>query len=98
MNYKISDLSPHLFWDVDTAQVEWQKSANHIIEKVLIYGVLKDWKIINEVYDRDKIKEVSKSIRSMDDVTLNFLCTIYQLQAEDFRCYRLRRYQPNFWE
>lgn len=98
MEYKLSDLSPHLFWDVDITGLEWQKSVNYIIEKVLIYGVLSDWKIINQIYGADKIKEVSKSIRSMDDVTLNFLCTIYQLKAEDFRCYRLRQYQPNFWE
>jgi hypothetical protein len=50
MEYKISDLSPHLFWDIDSSGLEWQKIVNYIVEKVLIYGVLSDWKIINQIY------------------------------------------------
>lgn len=98
MDYQISDLLPHLFWDVDPSGVEWEKHAKMIIEKVLMYGLIGDWRIINAVYGKEKIKETSKTIRSMDEVTLSFLCTLYDLKPEDFRCYRLRPYQPNFWE
>jgi len=98
MDYKISDLSPHLFWDVEISKLDWTSDISYIVEKTLMYGMLKDWKIINAVYGGGKIKDVSLNIRSMDDVTLSFLCAIYQLKEEDFRCYNYRQFHPNFWE
>lgn len=97
MDYNINDLSPHLFWDVDKTNLEWKKHEAQIIEKVLIYGLLDDWKLLNLVYGKEKIKNVSRNLRSLDDVTLTFLCTIYELKKEDFRCYTERPLQTNFW-
>ncbi|MEP7324284.1 MAG: hypothetical protein ABI761_20300 [Saprospiraceae bacterium] len=97
MDYNINDLSSHLFWDVDKTKLEWKKNEIQIIEKVLIYGLLEDWKLINLVYGKEVIKNVSMNLRSLDEVTLSFLCTIYKLKKEDFRCYTERLSQTNFW-
>ena len=95
--YKISDLSKYLFWDVDTANVTWQDSSIHIIEKVLKFGQMKDWKIIKEIYGFEKIKEVSLQIRSLDKVTLSFVSTLFKINKEKFRCYTQAQLYPTLW-
>ena len=32
--YKISDLSKHLFWDVGKSKMDWERSSTYIIECV----------------------------------------------------------------
>lgn len=95
--YKISDLSPHLFWDVDKSKLDFEKSSTFLVERVLEYGLMKDWKLIKKIYGLEKIKEITLQSRSLDDVTLSFLCTIFDLEKEAFRCYKLRQSNPHYW-
>lgn len=92
-----SDFSEHLFWDVDRNLLDFEKSKRWIIARVLEYGLMKDWIMLTEVYGLRLIKEEIVSIRSLDDVTLSFLCSLFDLKKEDFRCYTLRQSNPNFW-
>ena len=41
----ISSLSSVLFWDIDMEQVNMDSCPSQIIQRVLEYGSLKDWKI-----------------------------------------------------
>jgi hypothetical protein len=85
--YIISDLSPHLFWDVDSSLLDFEKSKDLIIQKVLEYGVMKDWQIINNVYGKGIIKDTALHLRNLDEVTLSFLSNIYQINKQDFKCF-----------
>ena len=38
----INDFSPHLFWDVDLSNFDFQKHKVHLIHKVLEHGLMKD--------------------------------------------------------
>jgi len=46
--YKVSylDFSDHLFWDVDKTQLDIDVSAAFVIERVLEYGLMKDWNLL----------------------------------------------------
>ena len=94
--YTIADLSPHLFWDVDKSSIDFDDKFL-IIHRVLEYGLLKDWILINQVYGANKIKEIATQLRSLDDVTLSFLCTIYHIEKKDFRCYNFRQSTQSYW-
>lgn len=96
-NYKIEDLSSHLFWDVDKNALEFEKSKEQIIYKVLEFGLMQDWKIIKEIYGLEKIKKISLELRSLDIVTLSFLATTFNIDKSNFRCYKLKQSGPNFW-
>jgi hypothetical protein len=95
--YDIHDLSPHLFWDVDTASLNFEKSKEQIIYKVLEFGVMKDWNIIKEVYGMETIKDVSLEIRHLDVVTLAFLSNLFKIEKSNFRCYKPNQSTQNFW-
>jgi len=92
----ITDLSPHLFLDTDRSALDFESAAALIIHRVLEYGVMSDWKIIRQVYGMDRIRDVAVQLRTLDNVTLAFLCTIFHLEKTDFRCYILRQSTQTF--
>jgi ribosomal protein S8 len=95
--HNILDLSAHLFWDVDLHAMDFEKSKEQIIYKVLEYGLINDWNIIQEVYGLETIKKISLELRSLDAVTLAFLCQLFQIEKTNFRCYKLKQSSPNSW-
>ena len=86
-NYKISDLSPHLFWDVDREKLTFEKSSQYLIERVAYLGDLKDWLLLRKVYGIEKLKEVVLNMRYLDDKSIHFYSEIFEIPKEKFRCY-----------
>ena len=94
---KPSDFSSYLFWDVDIDTLDLEFSAPLVIERVLQLGQLEDWGLLNLYYGNDKILEVAKKLNSLDDLTVSFLCVLFDLKKEDFKCYTQRQSNPHFW-
>ena len=93
----INDFSQHLFWDVDLDLFDFQKHKVHLINKVLEYGLIKDWNLIKEYYGLETIKEVSLNLRSLDAVTLSYLSVIFNIDKTEFRCYKHRQLYQTYW-
>ncbi len=89
--YQISDLSVHLFWDVDISNLSFEKSAQYLIERVAYLGDLSDWLIIRSVYDERRIKQVILNMRYLDERSLHFYALVFDVPKESFRCYKLRQ-------
>jgi len=95
--YKLTDLSPHLFWDTRVQDVSWDEHDGFIVERVLEYGLMKDWNLIKEAYGLERIRDVSLKLRSLSDLSLSFLSWLFGLEKEQFRCYILRQSNQAFW-
>ena len=93
----ISDFSPHLFWDVDLEKFDLEKHKVQMIQKVLEFGKINDWNLLKKYYGLETIKNVSLDLRSMDAVTLSFVSTIFNIDKEEFRCYKHRLLVQNYW-
>jgi len=93
----IDDFSPHLFWDVDLSDFDFQKHKVHLVQKVLEHGLIGDWKLLKEVYGMEEIKGISLNLRSLDAVTLSFLAVVFNIDKKEFRCYKHRQLFPNYW-
>ncbi|MBR4534250.1 MAG: hypothetical protein IKO85_06925 [Bacteroidaceae bacterium] len=90
-------LSPICFWDVDKEQFEMDAFPAHIIPRVLEYGTLDDWRLIRSYYGMDKIVEVCQHVRTLDPVSLAFVCAMSDTKKEDYRCYHFRQSSPTLW-
>lgn len=55
--HAISELSPHIFWDVNIDLLDFEKSKEQIIYKVVEFGLMNDWKIIKDIYGLEVIKK-----------------------------------------
>jgi hypothetical protein len=99
-NHIISLFSPHLFWDVDASKMteESEGFIRFVIERTITHGLIQDWNLIVEKYGYAKIEEVALKMRSLDDVSLAFLCSLFDKKKEDFRCCTLRQSHPTYWE
>lgn len=93
----VNDFSKHLFWDVDLRKFDLYHYKGFMVQRVLEYGVLKDWKLLRKAFGDETIAEEAKKLRTLNAVSLSFLCTIYNLEENQFRCYRHRQLAPNLW-
>ncbi len=93
----IKRLSPVIFWDIDKEQFDPDLYPSHLILRVLEYGTLEDWRLVRSFYGMDKIVDVCKKARTLDAVSLAFVCAMSGTQKEDYRCYRIRQSNPTFW-
>ena len=90
-------LSQHLFWDIDAQNFDMDKNAAWIIQRVLEYGNMKDWMIIEDHFGIDKIIAYCLNFRTLDPVALSFLCFISGIDKKKFRCYHFAQSNPTPW-
>ena len=94
----LSGFSSTLFWDVDRKMLDKDLSKKLIIERVLEYGLIKDWELLKKIYGLEEIKNTALNLRFLDEVTLSFLCHLFDLKKTEFRCYIHKQSTPIFWE
>ncbi|MFT6810146.1 MAG: hypothetical protein ACJA01_003389 [Saprospiraceae bacterium] len=87
-NPSISQLSPHLFWEYDSDDLDILKDKDLIILRVLEYGLLEDWRFVEETYSIDEIRSAAVNSRSLDEVAMNFVAIYTKTAIEKFRCYK----------
>ena len=93
----IPQLSSHLFWDLDRNTLNEKDSKEIIIQRVIEYGLMEDWRLIKNYYGLEIIKKVAVQIKNLDNVSLAFLCNLFNLEEKEFRCYKHRQSNPHFW-
>ena len=81
------NLSPHIFWDVDVNSIDMEKNGVFVLQRVLQYGLLKDWLIIKSNLGLEKMKSIAVQIPTLDDVSLSFLSNLLHFENFEFRCY-----------
>jgi hypothetical protein len=93
----LGNFSGYLFWDADPKELSMEDNAPYIIQRVLEYGQMDDWRLINRYYGLDRIVSECKQLRTLDPVCLSFICNISHTNEEEYRCYRYRQYNPTLW-
>lgn len=69
---KFSFLKRSLFWDVDIETLSIEKDWFFIIERVLEFGDIKDFKCLLLTFSKDQIRSVIKNSRILSPRTLSF--------------------------
>ena len=93
----ISQLSPVLFWDMDKEQLDVERHSPGLIQRVLEYGTLQDWRLTRDFYGMDRIVADCKRLRTLDPMALSFICALSNTNKEDYRCYHFRQSNPTLW-
>ena len=93
----INDFSQHLFWDIDRTKLDFEENKQTIIQKVLDYGLMNDWKIIYNYYGIDRIAKTMLNVRDLDEKSMNFIATLSNIPKEKFLCYTTKQSNPQHW-
>lgn len=94
---QISDFSAYLFWDVDVSKFDFNAHAIHLTQKVVELGQLSDWKLLLELYGKEKIKDIVLNLRTLSPVTHSFLANYFNIEPKKFRCYSHKQLVQNLW-
>ena len=90
----IQGFSDYIFWDVERNSIDLASNAPFVIQRVLEYGQMGDWKLLLGYYGLDEIVKVSKRLRTLEPRALSFISTVSQTPVEQFRCYNTRQSNP----
>ena len=90
----IHQLSDHLFWDIDRNGLDIERSKKTIVQRVLEYGLLKDWKILVKTYGIEEIANTACTIRDLDIKSATFVALVSGYDQNQFLCYSLKPSMP----
>lgn len=82
---QMSDFSKHLFWDVNVSELHLADNKTWLVGRVLEHGLIEDWIQLNRALSLPEITERAKQLRSLDDVSLNFIATLSGESKTTFR-------------
>lgn len=91
------DFSTNLFWDVDPAELDFDRHRRFIVARVVEHGTFEDWKILCRQYTVPAVIETARTLRSLDAKTLAFLATVGHVPRESFRCCTATSSPPAPW-
>lgn len=81
--------------DVDLEDFDFEKHAGFFAQRVIEYGTIEDWNLLKKLYGLDKIKELALQFRTLDAVSLSYLSAIFNINKEEFRCYKHKQLVQN---
>ena len=90
----IQGFSDYIFWDVERNSIDLASNAPFVIQRVLEYGQMGDWKLLLGYYGLEEIVKVTKRLRTLEPRALSFISTVSQTPVEQFRCYNTRQSNP----
>jgi hypothetical protein len=93
----ISSLSSHLFWDVNKDNLDPENSKKLIVQRVMEYGLYKDWQLIYSYYGIKEIAETAKYIKDIEMKSVVFLSFLSGIPKEHFLCYTIKQSTPRHW-
>ncbi|MCD8481580.1 MAG: hypothetical protein LR015_02210 [Verrucomicrobia bacterium] len=79
-------LSPELFWDVRMDEVDLEKHAAWVTQRVLEYGDWPDWQVLVRHYGQSNLAAIVTGIRSLHPRVLAFCKVWFNLPESAFRC------------
>ena len=86
---KIGNFRSSLFWDVNPKKLDIEKNAEFIIGRVLDFGNLKEWRLAEQLYGKEKIAEVAKDHVFTDPRSANFWALILSIPVNQMKCTRI---------
>jgi len=93
----LKKLDKTYFWDVNSEKLNVETSKRLIIERVVNFGNLEDFKTITDYWGKEEIKRTVVELNYLDPKTLNFLSLLYNISQKDFKCYTSRQLNVQHW-
>lgn len=82
----LTNLSKKPFWDTPIKNLDKDKHSTFILERIMRYGTIDDWKELNKIYSREELKNIARTVKELDAVSLSFLCAALDMEKKEFKC------------
>jgi len=91
------NLRKNLFWDVKLESIDLEQHAKFIVERILQRGTWEEFKATIDFYGKQKVKSIIKRLRYLDDRTLHFCHTYFEIPLTELRCYNIKQSKVAHW-
>jgi hypothetical protein len=71
-----------IFWDINPENLDWQRNAQFIIERVLTRGFTNDVRLIFKTYTEEQLRNAVINSKTLDKKTANFMCNFLNIPLE----------------
>ncbi len=88
------ELRKSLFWDANPENIDLDKDAPFIIERVLERGTTAEWQFIKQKYGLEKIKSEALNASYLTKTTLHFCSVYFSEPFENFRSWQKQMELP----
>lgn len=86
-----------LFWDVDVDLLDEQKHKTYIVQQVLSYGTIEEFRMILDYYGTEEVKETLKMAGYFDPKTFSFILRFFDIDKDEMQCYTKKRLNQPHW-
>lgn len=93
----IQSFSSFLFWDVDRDSIDLEANAPYVVQRVLEFGHLNDWKLLVSRYGLQGVARIAQTLRTLDPKALSFISAVSSFPKESFRCFTTIPSAPVHW-
>lgn len=76
-----------LFWDINFSTLDVEKHKNLIVERVLSFGNLDEFKYLLSLYSYQTIKQIITKLGYLDPKTIAFVSDFFKIDKMKMRCY-----------
>ena len=84
----VSQLSSHLFWDVDRLALNSEDHASFLICRIMERGSSEDVRLAWRYYGEDRVRDVLLQAPALSRKTINFFANQFRLSCDAFRAYQ----------
>jgi len=97
-NNERPNLKDRLFWDWKVDEIDWQKSARSVIERVLSRGDNEEYGELVRFYGRERIVHVLTLERcNIPNISMDLVTGYFGLKKEELSCYKWRQEHGYHW-
>lgn len=86
-----------IFWDVDFDELDYDRRARFVVERVFERGDVDDIRQCRRYYGDEQIREILLSAKYLAERKIFLAAAILDKPVEDFLCYKLRQLQPTLY-
>ena len=86
-----------IFWDVNFGQLDYDKKATFIIERVFERGDVPDIRACRRYYGDEMIKSALTQAKWLPLSTIYLACALFGNELTDYKCYNTAQLNPAHW-
>jgi len=82
---------------VDKNKLNLNERKAFLVNRVLDYGVMKDWLQLKKDLGLEEIGIIAMNLRDLDPRSMSFIALLTGIDIKQFRCYTLQQSNPKHW-
>lgn len=96
-NYTIKQISPHLLWEYNLNDFDYQAMRKVVVQRVIERGWPNDFYAIFNLYGKRGVIDTIKQIPYLNKIDINFVHKVFHIPLKQLKCYTKMPLEAQHW-